>query len=302
MIVKNYEMPQAEQWRVCHKDSVDVFRGLSLPWSDEYNADLVVWKNAIANPEIASAMARPDWPLRLLSALPKEKGWAWTLKSSLNPETDRAWSWDDVMEYTAKATGIEGSPVGNVAVTLTVREYEQMEPGIGGFEWWQQRLDSGTYEDSFAKAFLQELTLMLGETKDADLNLHVEQISIILSKDGASPVATLTPTLHSDMYYGVRETALVSLTETGTTGFSGTLFAPTVRMDSLEEERPIHVSKMLRLLESQPIVEARSGDLLLYSGMIGADGATLTANGVPHISPDMPGHSARVVILMRNIK
>jgi hypothetical protein len=72
-------------------------------------------------------------------------------------------------------------------------------------------------------------------------------------------------------------------------------------MDRLEAERPIDIHKMIRLLEEQPIVEGGSGDLLLYSGMIDAEGITLTANGVPHISPDLPGHSARVVILMRNL-
>jgi hypothetical protein len=275
---------------------------MSLELSDEANADLLVWKNAISNPEIASAMSQPDWPNRLLSGLSNDKGWSWTIKSSLNTETERAWSWGELMECTANAAGVNGNPVGNVAVTLTVREYEEKASGVGGFEWWRDRLEKNLCGDPYVEAFLAQLTHILKETQATGLNLHVEQISIILSKDAASPVATLTPTLHSDMYYGVRETALVSLTETGTTGFSGTLFAPTVRMDSLEAERPIDVHKMLRLLESQPIVEARSGDLLLYSGMIGPDGAVLTANGVPHISPDLPGHSARVVILMRNVK
>jgi hypothetical protein len=302
MIVRNYDMPQTDQWRVCHKDSVDVFRESSVSLGSEVKADLLVWKDALANPVISSAMAKVDWPLRMLSGLSQEKGWNWVLKSSLHTETDSVQSWDEILECIANAAGVKGEPSGNVAVTLNLRGYEELESGVGGFEWWKHRLRKECGDDTYSDAFLAQLTYMLGQTKEAGLNLHVEQISIILSKDASSPVATLTPTLHSDMYYGVRETALVSLTEKGTSGFSGTLFAPTVRMDTLEAERPIDVHKMMRLLDSEPIVEAGSGDLLLYSGMIGSDGATLTANGVPHISPDIPGRSARVVILMRNIK
>lgn len=301
MIVKHYDMPEADQWRVCHRDSVDVFQECSISTPHETEADLFVWKDAMANPVISSAMAKVDWPLCLLSGLSQEKGWNWTLKSSLHTDKDRAWNWEEVLECTANAAGVTGTLMGNVAVTLQLRGYEELNSGVGGFEWWKHRLEKESGDDTFTDALLAQLTYMLGQTKDAGLNLHVEQISVILSKDASSPVATLTPTLHSDMYYGVRETALVSLTEKGTTGFSGTLFAPTVRMDSLEAERPIDIHKMIRLLEEQPIVEAGSGDLLLYSGMVDSGGTTLTANGVPHISPDLPGHSARVVILMRNL-
>ena len=57
---------------------------------------------------------------------------------------------------------------------------------------------------------------------------------------------------------------------------------------------------MLNLLENEPIIQAKSGDLVLYDGMVSSSGEVNSSLGIPHISPDTPGSGTRMICLMRN--
>jgi hypothetical protein len=53
-------------------------------------------------------------------------------------------------------------------------------------------------------------------------------------------------------------------------------------------------------LGDELVVTPGSGDVLIYDGMRMPDGSVDRGRGVPHVSADVPGQSARLVVLMRH--
>lgn len=296
MLVQNYELPSscAHLVRIAENPNVLSVEGLG----ELKPPALYIWRGALKDPAIDSEMKRADWPLQILHSLPAASGWNWELKSSAHANNVTQWS--EIIDLATAACGIRDKSSGNVTVTLPLRAYEEKSAVIGTSRWWREQHSRLSLSSPLAASFHLKLQEMLNQADEAGASLSVEQISLIIAKDESDSIATLTPTLHSDSYYGPRETALCSLVERESSQYGGTLFAPTVTMDKLERYRPIDLPKMLDLLSDEPIVEASSGDVVLYGGMIGHDGKTCASNGVPHISPDMPGRSSRLVILMRN--
>lgn len=304
MIVRDYKLPA--DYTV--KETLFKFSGQVNVFSEDNNSHqsgtipppLLIWQQAMKDYRIDTAMQSADWPLRFLHALPAKNGWKWEIKQESDHQSITEWS--QIIDLTTMASGLSDIPRGNISLTLPIRTYEEKSKTVGGLLWWRDQENRINMQCELCGIFFTKLYNLLKEVETAGYSFLVEQISIILAKDSKSKIATLTPTLHSDTYYGYRETALCSLAETNFSRFEGTLFAPSVRMNSLEQHRPIDLEKMLHLLKDEPIIEAKSGDVVLYDGMIGRDGRSSTANGVPHISPDTPGHSSRLLILMRAIK
>lgn len=298
MLISDYQLP--EQYAQLVRSSFSAAILLEDETEVEPRPNMLVWRQAMFDPFIQEGLGQLDWPLRILAAFPGDRDWSWTLKTS--DEIQVINDWQSIVTRVRAASGIDGSPLGNVHCTLNLRGYEERQSFVGGLDWWRAQSDRLILNDDLTRHFVSKLIGMLSEVRKLGFDFHVEQICLILAKDSSDRLSTLTPTLHSDTYYGPRETALCSLTQESCNRFRGTLFAPTVRMDSLEEHRPIDIVKMFDLLGSQPILEAQSGDLVVYDGMIDRFGVTSTKNGAPHISPDFPGSSSRLLILMRNDK
>lgn len=153
---------------------------------------------------------------------------------------------------------------------------------------------------SIARALLDRLIELLASASECGGQLLVEQLTIIVAKDAAEPLRTLTPLLHADEYYGPRETAISSLCESGWSRYGGALFLPTCRMSDFAEAGPVDMQRLTSGLTKEPVVMPGTGDVLFYDGMNGKDGTTAPSRGVPHISADVAGASSRLVILMRH--
>jgi hypothetical protein len=271
---------------------------------DDPKTSLLIWRAAFGAQHIEPLMTSQAWPLRVLGAFPISEGWGWVVRTSSDPEKEIS-DPKAVQAHVSAACGrVTGVPQGNICATLSLRKYEEQTHSIGGFRWFQENLNRIDQSDSGIAAFLDRLLGVLKEAEEAGACLMVEQMAIILAKDPSAPLATLTPTLHSDMYYGFRETAILSLIEQGQDQSGGSLFLPDMKMSELAMHRPIDLAKMWSLVEGRQVLNARSGDLAVYDGMIdrSRNDEAVFENGTPHISPDIPGKSARLVILMRVMK
>lgn len=300
MLIKNYNLPNNVWAHVWVDREPDVFAagtvvplGISTPC-------LLIWRNAIDSRVIRQGMQRPTWPLQILEALPPEKRWPWEVRQAGREDaiTDPSM----IRNLACSAAGILHAPHGNITLSLSLRSYEEKTSPIGSYVWWREQRERMNLHSLFIRGLFTGFGKVLIAVGRLGFDFRIEQIAMVIAKDDKVSIATLTPTLHSDMYYSFRETALCSFAEQAYDRHQGTLFVPTMRMDALEEHRPITMEKMHTLFAEIPVIEAGSGDVVLYDGMIGKDGNTSTANGIPHISPDMPGCSSRLLVLMRNLR
>lgn len=298
VLIDNYELSDQYKKYLRVGDTADVLREDAR--AGFYPA-LVVWRDAMKHPDIENSMQTPEWPVNLLTALSVDKSWRWEARHSDVVEEikeDRA----RTIELVAAASGVKSTPAGNLIVVLNLRDYTDKASDVGNYEWWRSQEYGVSSPDLLTRSLFSKTADMLLKARNVGADFCVEQMAVVVAKDATKPSPTLTPTLHSDMYYGVRETALVSLLEKGFNPFGGTVFVPTVKMDTLEEHRPINMQKLLSLLPDEPIVKSRGNDVVFYDGMIGLDGSVSTGRGIPHISSDQPGTNSRLVLLMRNRK
>jgi hypothetical protein len=267
---------------------IDLERGV------DNRAELLVWRKGFLDPDLEKVFSLPTWPIDLITAMPLSD-WDWSAQIGDGVKSSDS---IDIFELTRSATGIAAPPKGNVAVTLSIREYTDHESRLGGFDWWKERSVNFNSHPNIADLLINKILQIMKMASSAGSELYVEQISILLSKDRSSPIASLVPTLHSDEFYGIRESAIFSLLEDGFNELGGALFLPTCRMDKLWDKRPIDLGKIMGELKEEPIITTGSGDILIFDGMIGLDGKKDTKNGVPHISPEIAGKSARLAVLM----
>ncbi len=298
MFIENYQLPENDLVTLRLGNSANIMVESQSPTTSSQPASLVVWQDAVKAPEIDEGMKNQNWANRVLSSLPMANGWKWEARRSGSKETITDWS--KILDFSAAASGVTGRPDGNLIVTLNLRTYEEKTSFIGSHLWWKEQVEQSAIADVFVRTFLNKLTGMLFQAHDVGADFCVEQIALIITKDKNNKAATLTPTLHSDMYYGFRETALCSILEPGYNPYGGTIFLPTANMKTLEKHRPINMEKLISLFPDIPVIKSKSGDIVLYDGMIGADGVANTKNGVPHMSTDTPGASSRLVTLIRN--
>lgn len=257
---------------------------------------LLVWQGALRTPGLDRLMKRRDWAYRLLEAMPPSPEWPWKMVSGQDELTDAA----QIRDAIARACGMDGFVQGNVHVTLQVRRYDDRDDVSGGISWWQERAGSVAGLNEVGAAFMEAWMEALLRAKQAGSLFFSEQLSIIVSKDPGQPVATLTPTLHADQFYGERETAIASVLEAGWEAMGGALFLPNRRMSELWHLRPIHVERFFQDLRNETVLRSASGDVLLYDGMLDASGQQDKARGIPHVSSDVPGLGSRLCILMHH--
>lgn len=266
-----------------------------LPRDDRTEEPIYIWRRAFGA-ALEQDMLAPAWPLSVLETLPEPKGWVWSLAPR---DAEQPPTWDELVGQVKRAAGIGGPIQGNVVATLLLRTYDDRDSRIGDRDWWFQHGDRVVKGSSFGERFFGALMNILERADQAGWDLAVEQISIVLSKDPKQPSSTLAPTLHSDLGYGHLESVIASVIEPGFDEMGGVLFVPGRRMDELEAIAPITLSTLRTKLAHEPVMVTGSGDVIVYSGMIGADGIRARQNGIPHISPDRPGKSARLALLMR---
>jgi hypothetical protein len=240
-------------------------------------------------------MSDPAWPLSLWNAFAPNDGWQWSIRSERDEEkTDHQL----ILERLRMATGADGPPSGNVTASVVFRHYRDRTSSQGSADWLRERLSGRARVAGFADDLISAVLKMQQRVAETGNTLYVEQLSIVLSKDASQPTAALAPHLHSDIAYGRKESAITSLLEPGWDACGGSLFMPTRRMSELWEMRPLTVSKILEELPDEPLLTSNGGDVLIYDGQLDTNGERNYANGIPHISSDMPGLTSRLAILM----
>lgn len=290
LLVENYRPAFANANVIVEKSYATLS---ALDRAQGHRSPLLVWQHGFLNEALSEHFSRPDWPLEFIKAFATTE-WQWLLK---HPEGSNTGPLEPLL---ARAAGIEGPPMGNIHLTLELRNYAARHADTGGTRWWEARADLVRGRSALGDAFIRRLLEMLSEVADCGHELFVEQLSIILSKDTTAAQTTLTPFLHSDIYYGARETAIVSLLEAGWEGMGGALFMPDAKMIQFgEDDESIDLQAALNLACEHPLWKTYSGDILIYDGQI-KDGVACGSRGVPHISPDLPGYSARLCVLMHH--
>lgn len=272
----------------------------SLMRADEANESgevvLLVWRRGFRSVEMDAHLAQRSWPIEMLEAMPPSAQWPWKLSTAGRESTDA----HAILKAVELASGNGDTPKGNVHVTLELRAYQDRGNAVGNAHWWRARAKKLRSRNAFGRSFSDMLLGALDQAMQAGSMLYTEQLSIILSKDSSAPIATLTPTLHSDSFYARRETAIVSLLEKGWGEAGGAVFLPLRNMAQLWDKRPITLDKLHRDMSDECIVVAGDGDVMIYDGMIGAGGSADPSRGIPHISPDQPGRLSRLCILMHH--
>lgn len=295
MLVRNYEFDKSYSDRVVIDPDVTSLMQIDRKRAAEKRPDLLIWRHAVTQPGLMRYFDTPEWPTALLKDFAPGKNWQWSVATHGNePTTDPA----KIMQLTRDASGADHTPNVNVMTTLTLRDYSERDSSVGGELWWADRLVTMANLDGFGATLIRSLIDTMKAARNAGSELFVEQITLALAKDANSPIASLTPTLHSDTFYGQRETAIFSLMESGWDEFGGAMTMPTCRMDALWDMRPIDLAKIESDLADQPLVISHSGDIMIYDGMIGSDGETSAANGLPHISSEVAGKTSRLIVLM----
>lgn len=293
-------MPDIQTKVGCSGDCVFIADKLS----DLYAADrtgrfsLLCQQQALLTPAVRSAFAGPHWAVDLFDRLilPARAAWLFA-ESQLEERASRPAD----RETIACASGLLGAPSGAVRCTWSIRTYYEKASRDGDLAWWRKvrAINAGT--EGVASALIDAIIALLEQAKASGAEIIIEQLSIILNKDKGSAIKTLTPVLHADEYYGVRESGIASLLEEGWNDAGGTLFLPYNTMADFDPERTIDMTTLAREFAAFPIFGTQSGDVCIYDGMLPMDGgAPQRARGIPHISADQPGRSARLVLLMRH--
>lgn len=262
--------------------------------------DLLVVEGALATPALRAAFADPAWPRRLVEGMRLPEGHDWLFTARLaGPREDRRLRPEDLGLISA-AAGIAAPARGNVRCTWWIRRYDELRSTDGDLDFFRRMQAAGGHGDPIAGAIVDALCALLAAAAAGGGALLVEQLTVILAKDAGDGLQTLTPFLHADEYYGRRETAIASLTEDGWSRQGGALFLPALRMANLDRRGRFDLARVKGELGDELVVTPRSGDVLIYDGMRMPDGSVDRGRGVPHVSADVPGESARLVVLMRH--
>jgi hypothetical protein len=270
-------------------DLVETMRGPDDAWR------LMVWRGAFDNPVIRAAMSRSDWPVRLVSAMALGRDWPWRAeKGSYGPVESQS----EAMTALSSSSGASGAAHRNLVLTLKIREFDDRASEVGGLAWWRSRATRLRGADAFPISLVQQIISVLDELHVLGADVFVEQLSIVLNKDGDEPLCSITPNVHTDAYAGKWGASVSSLLEDGLNPNGGAVFLPTCTMTELDPLRPISMEKLVSDFQSVPALATGTGDMFVFDGMIDRSGVSGRGNGVPHVSADAPGKGARLAILM----
>jgi hypothetical protein len=300
MLIRDYKLPTPYEGLVKVGASAQTLVE-PTQWDEQLKQpDVIVWRGALTEEGVVAGMRQPDWAMRILQVLTADSGFKW---QAMRPHAgDITTDWNEIIQLVSEAAGLETQPQGNVMVTLQVRNFEQDVSAAGGASWWEDLEKASGQRDEFVGALLGRMATALRELHQHGLSVYVEQITLVISKDPTEPFVSYRPSVHLDTFYGPREVMVCSLAEESCNRFFGTLFAPTVTMNHFEKHRPVFIEKMFELLDQEPVLEAQSGDFVMFDGMMDEEAKRSPENGTPHISPDTPGYSSRLLFIMRNLR
>lgn len=274
----------------------DLYRNNSLRHGKE-KARLLCLMQGLHSRELQSFMNGCTWPVELIAntVLPVGEYWMITPGNSV----PRPLAENDLQDV-IQAAGIGSPPRGNIRCTWSLRKYSERESQKGGLEWISSLYEANHDAAGPIKPLLKALINLLHEARCHGAALFVEQFTAVIAKDATAPNPCLTPRLHADEYYGLRETAIASLLERGWSKKGGTWFLPTNVIADYPEGDQITPVDIERKFPGVPVVCTGSGDVCFYDGMRNPDNVADPMLGVPHISADLPGESSRLVILMHH--
>lgn len=286
-------------------DSVVVSESLADLYVDdlqrprESRAKLLCLRGGLQIAEIRDSMRNNSWPIELVKELRLRDGDHWLIAD--NALSDRTMTAKDIPAIGACA-GIDGVPTGNVRCTWPIRRYDERTSVRGGLTWFEELLLDNQSAPGIVQFLLHYLIRLMQSAREHDASLFVEQVSVILTKDAQSNNKCLTPRLHADEYYGHRETAVLSLLESGWSETGGTWFFPNQTIADYPDGydiRPDHIVGQ-RFINTA-VVYPGNGDLCIYDGMQDSFGKARIQAGLPHISGDIAGRSSRLVVLMNHV-
>ncbi|TSD75389.1 hypothetical protein FFI16_002810 [Pseudomonas sp. KBS0710] len=294
MFKRDYQFPGCEHYLDASANLKQLLANDDVATRDGIHRALLVWRGGFASNALSAAFETADWPIRLLEAMPPSEAWPWKWVGADTSETDPT----RIMQAVQRASGVEHTPQGNVHLTLELRRYEEKHSTVGDLAWWKSRQQLLEQSGEFGRAFITTLLRAFESAQAAGSELFTEQLSIVISKDPQSVLFTLTPTLHADEYYARRQTAIVSLLETGWDSIGGAVFLPKRSMQSLWHLRPITLQRLQDEFDDEVLLRTESGDVMIYDGMINEEGVVVRDKGIPHISPDAVGKTSRLCVLM----
>ena len=247
---------------------------------------------------LSNGFASSDWPLKLLTGLQLIDGGAWLFaEDHQNEHTLTSADLEDV----ARAAGLDGPPAGNVRCSWPIRQYSNKNDESGNLDWLRSLRTANANAPDIARLLINALIELSEQVCNACGTLYVEQLSILISKDANAPTRCLTPVIHADEYYGLRESALVSLSEAGFDVNGGTVFYPTIAPHQLGQAGRMPPEEFNSRFASAPAYRAQHGEFIIYDGMAGKNGNLNLDHGTPHVSGDLAGYSSRLLVLMRHI-
>lgn len=261
------------------------------------SAKLVAALGALLTPSINNMMSERAWPLDLLASSVLDSGQFWSFSQggveecALEPQH---------FSLIKKAAGLEGAPDGNLRFTWSIRRYLDKSDWLGSLPWLKTLVERNSTQTGMFIELLQRLVQLFEISQAAGADFFIEQMTVILAKDQAAPNPCLTPRLHADEYYGYRQTAIASLIEKDWSIDGGTWFLPAITMQDISDGDQITPECIYERFPKTPIVATGNGDLCIYDGMRNAAGEVSSELGAAHISGDIPGRSARLLILMHH--
>lgn len=258
---------------------------------------LLCLKEQLLTPELKKHFCSPNWAIRLFNELTLIGESKWLFAEDHKKEHPLRKS-----DLTAviSASGIHGNPKGNIRCRWPIRSYQEEDSAVGGLNWLKELSVANSDNFGIARDLTSSLVKLSEHIHSAGGKLIIEQISILLSKDPSENTKCHTPAIHSDEYYGTREAAVTSIFEAGWTESRGTVFFPTITSKQLGKDVIMDPTVFTELFPNAEQLTIMNGEVAIYDGCRGRDGQKDLTKGIPHISGDEPGKSARLLILMRH--
>lgn len=260
-------------------------------------AELIVWERALYSPEIEKLFSDNLWPQKILETFSIQNGWEWKTKN-IGDQPAQALSSEETLRLVKQASGVDGVPNGNLHLSLKIREYQDTDSPLGDIAWWEEKA-SQLNKDTEGMAVYNKLCEFLRECKKANWNMTLEGVSLIIAKDTSSASYSPTSTLHSDRHHRPMEAGVCSLKEAGFDA-GGTLLFPHTKMSDYPEDIDLTFENITPLVDSKPAILSDSYDVFMFGGLKDQFNNVDNKNGLPHISRDPAGQSARLIFLLRN--
>jgi len=260
-------------------------------------AELIVWERALYSPEIEKLFSDNLWPQKILDTFSIDNGWEWKTKN-IGEKDAQALSSEETLRLVKQASGVEGAASGNLHLSLKIREYKDTDSPLGDLAWWEGKF-SQINKDTEGMAVYNQLCQFLRECKKANWNMTLEGISLTIAKDASNVSYSPTSTLHSDRHHRPMEAGVCSLKEAGFDA-GGTLLFPHTKMSDYPEDIDLTFENITPLVDGKPGILSESYDVFMFGGLKDRADNVHNDNGLPHISRDPSGQSARLIFLLRN--